>query len=706
MNGMHIKIIGVVLGVALVGTAVYYSLLSHDQTQVNVKYPTYDVLNFASYDDFNSYLETSTGSSSYRSSLGGEELMAPTFNAADDGDAMEKASSVGNDYSETNIQEIGVDEPDIVKTDGTYLYVISSSKLYIIYAYPAEDAEIISTITFNESTYPLNLFVYGDTIAVIAQSYLYRTYLVEDVKGGTVFESSSDEDVDVSSVDSSYGSIWADTTSTHVFIYDVSSKSDPVMTQDIQMQGYYSNARMIDSYVYVITVLYDYSPIYYITDDEVYVPQYRVNGVVKEIGLSDIYYVDSPDISKTQTHIMSVNIDGESEEVRAEMFLLGETSTVYVSSDSIYITSVSYNYDYSLLYELIQTYVLPELPTDASDELELVDSLSLEDYQKNSVSEWVIQHYIDELDEDQKQEIAQQIVTQYEKTTIHKISIDQGDISYIAQGTVPGTVNNQFSLSEHDGYLRVATTVHGWMMSSYLSSVDSYNNVYVLDDSLNTVGKIESIAVGETIYSVRFMDSICYVVTYEQIDPFFVIDLADPENPVILGELKIPGYSTYLHPYDDTHIIGIGKEDNDVKVTLFEVEDVSSPREVATYQLQQETDEYYWSYSTALYEHKAFLFDQEKQLLIIPISVDYKESAYVFDISDDGIALKGVITQESSTSGSDEKDPDYDVYWFGDYSYSIKRSLYIGDVIYTISDAMVQMNDMQDLNEINHIILS
>ncbi len=706
MNGMQIKIIGVVLGVSLVGTAAYYSFLSQDQTPLSVNYPTYEVLNFASYDDFNSYLETSNGSSSYRSSLGGEELMAPTFNAADDGDAMEKASSVGNDYSETNIQELGVDEPDIVKTDGTYLYVISSSKLYILYAYPAENAEIISTITFNESTYPLNLFVYGDTIAVIAQSYLYRTYLVEDVKGGTVSESSSDDDIDVSSVDSSYDSIWADTTSTHVFIYDVSSKSDPEMTRDIQMQGHYSNARMIDSYVYVITVLYDYSPIYHITDAEAYVPQYRVNGVVKEIGLSDIYYVDSPDISKTQTHIMSVNIDDELEEVRAEMFLLGETSTVYVSSDSIYITSVSYNYDYSLLYGLIQTYVLPELPTDASDELELVDSLSLENYQKNSVSEWVIQHYIDGLDEDKKQEIAQQIVTQYEKTTIHKISIDQGDISYIAQGTVPGTVNNQFSLSEHDGYLRVATTVHGGMMSSYLSSVESYNNVYVLDDSLNTVGKIESIAVGETIYSVRFMDSICYLVTYEQIDPFFVIDLADPENPVILGELKIPGYSTYLHPYDDTHIIGIGKEDNDVKVTLFEVEDVSSPREVATYQLQQETDEYYWSYSTALYEHKAFLFYQEKQLLIIPISVDYKESAYVFDISDDEIALKGVIAQESSSSGSDEKDPDDDVYWFGDYSYSIKRSLYIEDVIYTISDAMVQMNDMQDLNEINHIILS
>jgi len=701
MNNMQMKMIGVGLAVVLLGTVVYFSFESQYQTPVNVKYPTYEVLNFDSYDEFNSFLESSGGSSSYRTSLGLEDSMMPTFNAADDGDMAEKASSGSSDYSGTNIQELGVDEPDIVKTDGTYLYVISNSKLYIILAYPAEEAEIVSTITFNESEYPVNLFVYGDNIAVITQSYLYRTYLLEDVKGGAVDESTSGEDDEIDSIAPSDDSIWADTTSTHVHIYDVSSKDDPVEIRDIQMQGYYSNARMIGTYVYVITVYYEYGPIYYVTGDETYVPQYRVNGVVKEIGLPDIYYVDSPDTSKTQTHIVSVNIEDETEDVNAEMFLLGETSTVYVSSDAIYITCVSYNYDYTLLYDLIQEYVLPELPSDASNELEVVDTLSLEDYQKNTVSEWVLQKYIDDLDEDQKQVIAQQIITQYEKTSIHKISIEQGSIAYDAQGTVPGTVNNQFSLSEHDGYLRVATTVHGWMMSSYLSSVDSYNNVYVLDGSLETIGMIENIAVGETIYSVRFMDSICYLVTFEQIDPFFVIDISDPEDPMILGELKIPGYSTYLHPYDDTHIIGIGKEDNDVKVTLFEVEDVSNPREVATYQVKQETDEYYWSYSTALYEHKAFLFDEEKQLLIIPISVDYKESAYVFDISNDGIMLKGVITHES-----DSPDPKEDSYWIGDYGHSVKRSLYIDDVIYTVSDSMVQMNDMQDLSEINQIVLS
>ncbi len=697
MNKTQFKLIGAAIAVVLVSTAIFYAINTQKSVSDEKGYPEYAVLNFGSYEDFNTFLQTSSNSSSpSRDSLVTDDLSVPNSNDVTEGGLDEKVSALGADvdYSETNIQELGVDEPDIVKTDGTYLYVISNSKLYIIYAYPTEDAKIVSTITFNESHYAQNLFVNKDRIAVITQSYIYRDYPLKV------------EDDTTSTASSEMYTNWMDTTSTHILIYDISDKVNPINIHDIQMDGYYSNARMIDDYVYVITTQYSYEPILYADEDSNYMPKISVDGVVENIGLSDIYYVDSPTASKTLTHIISVNIQDAAEDVTAEVFLLGDPSTIYVSSENIYITSISYDYDYTIMNDLIRTYVLPYLPDEATDELEKLDTLSLDDYQKVTVSEWIIQNYAENMDEEDKQTIAKQIVTQYEKTIVHKISIDQGDITYHSQGTVPGYINNQFSISEYNGYLRVATTVHGWMMKPYLSSIDSYNNVYVLDESLNIIGELEDIAVGEQIYSVRFMDTICYLVTFEQVDPFFVIDLQDPMHPTILGQLKIPGYSTYLHPYDDTHVIGIGQDGGNVKISLFDVEDVANPQELTTYQIQQTSAEYSWSYSSALYEHKAFLFDLEKQLLIMPVSVNYKESAYVFNISEEGITLKGIITHESDSNETEGQDPWKSSYWMGDYSYSVKRSLYIQDVIYTISDAMIKMNDMMMLNELASIILS
>ena len=319
---------------------------------------------------------------------------------------------------------------------------------------------------------------------------------------------------------------------------------------------------------------------------------------------------------------------------------------------------------------------------------------------------WIIEEYVSSLTDEQKLTLAQELLPIVEKTVIYKIGINEGAISYETQGTVPGTINNQFSMSEYDGNLRVATTIHGWMIRSYLPSVESYNNVYVLDESLSVIGSIESIAPDETIYSARFIDDICYLVTFEQIDPFFVIDLSDPTNPMILGQLKIPGYSSYLHPYDETHVIGIGKEDSNVKISLFDVTDVENPVELSKYLITDDDESSYsWTSSSALYEHKAFLFDEEKQLLIFPASDEYKESAYVFHVDTaNDIELKGVISHIPENVTVKEEEP-YGYYWKGYYGYSILRSLYIGDVIYTISDAMVQMNDMDSLEEMNRVSL-
>jgi inhibitor of cysteine peptidase len=235
---------------------------------------------------------------------------------------------------------------------------------------------------------------------------------------------------------------------------------------------------------------------------------------------------------------------------------------------------------------------------------------------------------------------------------------------------------------------------------------------------MKIVGTLEDLAPGEQIYSARFMGDRLYLVTFKKVDPLFVIDLSEPTAPRVLGKLKIPGYSDYLHPYDETHVIGIGKEAIDaeggnfawyqgVKISLFDVSNVSHPVEVAKLEIgDRGTD------STALSDHRAFLFSKERNLLVIPILEakvpagsdantygDYVyQGAYVFQIDTGGIILRGRITHlqgdELLKSG----------YWF-DSDYAVYRSLYIGENLYTISGAMIKINSLGDLSELKAIAL-
>jgi len=697
MNVTHVKVLGIAVAAVILSTMVYFSMTDTPIIQLQEAYPEYSVSNFGSYQDFNDYLDGTASFSAYGSSSRNEMVLGspePSFD--DSSNDMKGTGTESSDYSDTNIQELGVDEPDIVKTDGMYLYVIGHQTLYIIYAYPAEDARIVATVSFNDSHQPRNLFIDGDRLVVITQSYQYYVYGRVD---GVLYE---DDEKDASSSVVPY---WEDTTSTYVMLYDVSDREHPMELRSVRIGGTYSAARMIDSYVYVITTQYEYNRLYGVPE-EPYIPKVEVDSVLQDIPLQDIYYSDNPDSSQTMTNVISLSMQDETAEVQAEVFLLGYSSTIYVSQDFIYITSVSSSYDYTTIMDMIYEYVIPILPGNLQSEFDKVTSLTLDEYQKTQVTGWIIEEYVSSLTDEQKLTLAQELLPLVEKTVIYKIGINEGAISYETQGTVPGTINNQFSMSEYDGNLRVATTIHGWMIRSYLPSVESYNNVYVLDESLLVIGSIESIAPDETIYSARFIDDICYLVTFEQIDPFFVIDLSDPTNPMILGQLKIPGYSSYLHPYDETHVIGIGKEDSNVKISLFDVTDVENPVELSKYLITDDDESSYsWTSSSALYEHKAFLFDEEKQLLIFPASDEYKESAYVFHVDTaNDIELKGVISHIPENVTVKEEEP-YGYYWKGYYGYSILRSLYIGDVIYTISDAMVQMNDMDSLEEMNRVSL-
>jgi uncharacterized secreted protein with C-terminal beta-propeller domain len=497
-------------------------------------------------------------------------------------------------FSKTNIQVEGVDEADIVKCDGKYLYVVSTGRVFIIDAYPAEDARILSEIDVGGVS---EIYVNGDKLVMLGSSY--------------------------------------------VKVYDISDRENPVLKRDVSFNSSYFKSRMIGSYVYIILN----SPA---QGCDVVLPCMSLNGENHVTPATEIYYFENlVDCSYNFITIMVVNALDDAENITSRTILAGTAQDLYVSPNNIYITyTPGYNW-YGW--------------TDGT-----------------------------------------------EKTTIYKLSISNGTIEYVGKAEVLGRVLDQFSMDEYQGYFRIATTT-GEVWSSGDSS--ARNHVYVLDENLSIVGRLEGIAPGETIYSARFMGSRAYLVTFKRMDPLFVIDLADPTNPRVLGELEIPGYSDYLYPYDETHIIGIGKDTVDVvwenaalyqgvKIALFDVSDPEHPRETSKYIIGQRGTE-----SLALQDPKAFLFSRSKNLLVMPIGSYYSQDAYVFHISvDNGIVFKGNISHSEN-----DMNPCGDGYpcvcGYYNSNYSVKRSLYIDNVLYTISDGMVKMNDLSNLSEINSIEL-
>jgi uncharacterized secreted protein with C-terminal beta-propeller domain len=300
-------------------------------------------------------------------------------------------------------------------------------------------------------------------------------------------------------------------------------------------------------------------------------------------------------------------------------------------------------------------------------------------------------------------------------TTIYRVHFKDNNMTCEANGQVPGNELNQFSMDEYNNHFRIVTTT--W--KNY-----TQQNLYILDMNLSIVGRLENLGVTENLHATRFMGNRCYIVTFKKTDPLFVINISDPTNPTVLGELKIPGYSDYLHPYDENHLIGVGKEAVEaesgdfawyqgIKLALFDVTNVSNPIQLANYIIGERGSD-----SPVLSNHKAFLFDKTRNLLVLPVSeakIDksqYPESqypygvppyaygttvwqgAYVFNVTlTGGFNLTARITHGTEGGGMPE------------VGYWVNRALYIESVLYTVSDRKVKMNNLTDLAVIDEIQL-
>lgn len=590
---------------------------------------------FSSYEQLKNFLKERTQSYCYYSyEMRGTLLLMPS---SLEGNAKFEILPP-TDYSKTNVQVEGVDEADIVKTDGEYIYIASGKNVTILKAYPPEEAEILSQIMLSGTI--SGVFINGDKLVVFEggyNSYYYAMFAVPK----------------------SYPYYAALTTS--IRVYDVSNRASPKSTRNVTLDGCYFNSRMIGNYVYAVV---NYG--LYANETWVSLPRICSDGEVEEIDAREIYYLSASDVFNTFTTIVSINTQDDAQEPNTKTILLGATSILYVSMNNIYITFQDY-----------------------SQKLRLISLM-----QVASVYEW--------------------------GTTICRVHIENGEIEIGPSGGVQGNVLNQFSMDEYNGYFRIATTtgeVWGW------GEETSQNHVYVLDMNLNIVGRLENLAPGEKIHSARFMGDRCYLVTFKKIDPLFVIDLTYPSDPSVLGYLKIPGYSDYLHPYDENHVIGVGKDTVEgeggnfawyqgLKMALFDVSDVEHPQEIDKYIIgDRGTD------SPVLSDHKAFLFDRAKSLLVIPVllaEIDESkypggvpswtcgdlvfQGAYVFNISLSGFELRGTITHLHAMGLGKSG-------FYLDSAYYVERSLYIDNTLYTISPKKIKMNSLENLNQINEIEL-
>jgi uncharacterized secreted protein with C-terminal beta-propeller domain len=656
-----------------------------------------DIKKFSSADEIRDYIKNNTALAGETVYLDGgvwarDTATAPPVPAvaesAGKGITVPQAAPGGYagsaDHSITNVQVAGVDEPDFVKNDGKYIYVITGQTLAIVDAYPAAPASVVSKTEIGD--FPRDIFIDGNRLVLFATGTQER----DSSSSGT----SASPAVLMKEMPYYYHSSLP---VTHAIFYDISDRAYPKVLKDFAIDGDYIDARLIGSNLYLVTR----EQVYTYDMDRITVPAVREG--TKTVIAPDVYYFDNPERQYAFTTISSFDTVSAKEK-EAKTFLVGSGNLMYVSENAMYITYQKYHNVYRTM-RAEPVIALDDIRVGSGSSSYGISSPILwEDF--NKMSEPEKQAYIADMKNAEQEKIAKKEIDQT-TTAIHKIAIRNGAITYIARGDVPGVLESQFSMDEYKNNLRVATT------SSVYTTRGSYeyNNVFVLDSGMKTIGSLTHIAEQEKIYSTRFIGDRLYMVTFKRIDPFFVIDLSTPASPKILGKLKIPGYSDYLHPYDATHIIGIGKETGTnewggvstkgLKLALFDVSDVENPKQLDKVEIGDAGTD-----SAVLSDHKAFLFDKAKNLLVIPTRVVKNEAAivekyrvirpniwygaYVFGITPEtGFTLRGTV--EHGT-GSDR------YYYYGSSANEVKPSLYIGDVLYTLSSKKILANSLSNIN--------
>lgn len=576
-----------------------------------------------------------------------------------------------DEFSGTNNQTVGVDEGDIIKTNGKNIFSLNQNSVHIIDPNPSKPVILSSIDVPSQRGQVSDLYVESNRLVIIGTSWVQYGYPKELV--------------------AAFGPDFAptySTSNTFVLVYDITDPTKPIISKDMDYEGSYVSSRLIGDKLYVISSkslnYWGIEPVYRMAVDSsktainpTFVSGYNVPS---NIGLSDADYkkqleavydyqfkpkyannltgkitiMDYDSIHYfpsyiTPNYMLTIGIDLSSEAVDVKTYL-GSAELVYASADHLYLSFTKY--EYATQYNSL---------------------LYVPNYSKSTV--------------------------------IYKFKLDAGQINYEARGSVPGSAINQFSLDEFGGNLRIATTTGEMWDQTNISK----NNVYILNSELQEIGKLTDLAPGERIYSTRFAGNRIYMVTFRQVDPFFVIDATDPTAPKLLGDLKVPGFSSYMHILDENHVLGFGSDtvekDGRVttggfKISLFDVTDPTNPIEKS-----KEVIGVAGTYSELQNNHKALMISLSKGIMAFPITVAGKTpyvtdftGAYVYNISKDAFSYKGSVTHQPDEPNLGQGD-----YKYYDYNLNINRLVTIGDYLYSLSQGKLEVTSLKDMAKIGEI---
>jgi len=570
------------------------------------------------------------------------------------------------DFSTTNVQVESVDEADIVKTDGDYLYILSGNRLIIAQA-AGMNTRVVSKTTITPETgdaYPVEMFLDGDRLIVLVTQYTYSIDAEYDMVGGELVDGElpaergslqtlfdiltgrwfieSQQRIDEQMID-----IAEPVTDclalpgqarTFAYTFDVSDPIHPRKVARSGQDGEYVTSRMQGGIVYLITTHYVWDQPK-LDDPRTFVPSLYDDDQLMVLAPERVIVPDNPE---SASYVVITSLSTETGAHIDGQTLLGYTSTVYMSQTNLIVAQSTY-------------------------ENHVLDRWTEDQYLVEHRREGMVTHLI-------------------------RLAIDDGRISFEAQGSVPGELLNQFSIDEYRDTIRVVTTASGSEMKiytdkkrgfenyEYLDNFEQSNGLYVLDQSLDIIGKVADLAPGERVYSVRFAGPLAYFVTFRQVDPLFAVDLSDPRDPIVLSALKIPGFSQYLHPYADGLLFGLGMEaDEDtgrtstMKLSMF---DTSDPTDVfEKHKLVLDA-----AYSEALYNHKAILVLADRGLIAFPT----EEGFVIFTYSTkSGFAQRGQFTFLEAYNS---------------------RGVVIDDLLYVCSPSSIGVFTLTDFSPLAHLM--
>lgn len=563
---------------------------------------------------------------------GGDAVLAPSPAPGAGGEAAAgDASSTPDDVSDTNNQEVGVNEADVIKADAAgNIYVVSGRHFIIAKGYPPTEMNELARVDLGGRG--LNLFLDKDNKRVTVMARYDDPYYIT----GAVPPAEEDAlSVIYPRPESDY---------TVALFYDVSNTSAPLLIRQLRLQGYYREGRRINDRLHLVSN-HHLRPVNLFNDEEFLIAYQEFNSAVYQARCNypDADVESDPRVIETQSRLISVinSIVSATDPVNylPKAYDLVDGNPVEVP----YLACTDVNFPEVNLSLGLQ--VITSVNTNGQN----LDATSIIN---NSYITYVSQEnlYLAETSRSWWWQLPDGSWPT-SQTAIYKFNISSEAPEYVSTGRVDGYVHNQFSFSEYNGNLRVATTQEEMVEvaeNQWQRMVN--NNVFVLSDNntenLGIVGEYSGFGADETIRSARFYGDKGFVVTFRNIDPLFTFDLSDPQNPSLEGELEMPGFSTYIHKYDDNTLLTIGRSGgvngigvgNGLQLQLIDVTDLANPFVAHSYVPEMGDG---WSWSSAQYDHKAFTFYKPANLLAIPIqiypwvSTDYFSGVVAYDVNRD-----------------------------------------------------------------------